>query len=192
MILHPPALRHAYADFKYDMNDSVLVVTRDAYQLCVVDRPTMRFDGGDTRFRLDHSSFFYFISGAEGHCDAGQRMTLRVMVPQQDQGSSKPEAPAKAPAAMSPGGEEDEGGTYDPPPGARRPSPPGSAGAFPGSGSSVSRPPPPHVAAGAVGNKTSAAGSTNDASSSSPPSIRGHRVVHGVVALAALLLLLPA
>lgn len=173
----------------------MLVVTRDAYQLCVVDKPTLHFEGGDTRFRLDHSAFYYFISGAEGHCDAGQRMTLRVMVPQQGDGS-KPPAPAEAPAAaMSPGGEDDEGGTFDPPPGARRSSPPGSGGAgssSPGSGSgSVSRP-LPHVAPGADGNKTSAAGSMHGASAAAAsPSIRGHRVVLAV-ALAALLLFLAA
>jgi len=172
----------------------VLVVTRDAYQLCVVDKPTLHFEGGDTRFRLDHSAFYYFISGAEGHCDAGQRMTLRVMVPQQGDGSKAP-APAEAPAAaMSPGGEDDEGGTFDPPPGARRSSPPGSgAGSWsPGSGSGSASRPPPHVAPGADGNKTSAAGSMHDASSaSSSSSLRGHRVVLGV-ALAALLLFLAA
>jgi hypothetical protein len=70
------------ADFKYDKaNDSVLLVSRDDYKLCAAAKPTQRFEGGDTRFRLDHSGLFYFLSGALGHCDAGQRMAVRVMAP---------------------------------------------------------------------------------------------------------------
>jgi hypothetical protein len=155
----------------------VLVVTRGDYQLCAADKPTLRFEGGDTRFHLNHSGYCYFISGAPGHCDAGQRMTLRAMVPQQQDGGNNPAAPARAPAAMSPGGEDDEGGTFEPP-GARSSTPGSDAGSRP----------PPHVAAGADGNKTSAAGSMHDASS--PPSLRGHRVLG--IALAALLMFLPA
>lgn len=184
----------------------MLVVNRDDYQLCVTDKPILRFEGGDTRIRLDHSGFCYFISGAPDHCDAGQRMTLRALVPEQQEGSSKPAAPAREPAAaMSPGDEDDEGGEYDPPPGARSNPPPGARSKTPpGSGDGSSSPgsgsaskPPPHEAAGADKNKTSAPpGSStheheheHDASSSSSSLHRGHRVLG--VALPALLLLLP-
>ncbi|XP_037462903.1 early nodulin-like protein 1 [Triticum dicoccoides] len=84
---------------KYEKNDSVLVVTRDDYKRCGADRPVFRLEGGEARFRLERSGFLYFISGAPGHCGAGQRFTVRVMS-QRDSGSASPtEAPA-----MSPGG----------------------------------------------------------------------------------------
>jgi hypothetical protein len=108
------------ADFKYDKaNDSVLLVSRDDYKLCAAAKPTQRFEGGDTRFRLDHSGLFYFLSGAAGHCDAGQRMAVRVMAPQ-------------PPAAMSPGDGEFTGGS--------KPAPAGGASV------SISKPPPPSSA----------------------------------------------
>uniref|UniRef100_A0A453RCK2 Phytocyanin domain-containing protein n=1 Tax=Aegilops tauschii subsp. strangulata TaxID=200361 RepID=A0A453RCK2_AEGTS len=87
------------ADFRYEKNDSVLVVTRDDYKRCGADRPVLRLEGGEARFRLERSGFLYFISGAPGHCDAGQRFTVRVMA-QRDNG---PASPTEAPA-MSPGG----------------------------------------------------------------------------------------
>ncbi|CAL5052449.1 unnamed protein product [Urochloa decumbens] len=136
-----------FLHFKYDKNDSVLVVSRDDYKFCGASRPAQRFDGGDTRVRLDHSGFSYYISGAPGHCDAGQRMTVRVLPPLQDAAATP--APAEAPAAaMAPGGGEDEGGSFDPPPGS---TPPGHGGGG-GGGGSMSGPaftassstPPPH------------------------------------------------
>uniref|UniRef100_A0A0E0LAI5 Phytocyanin domain-containing protein n=1 Tax=Oryza punctata TaxID=4537 RepID=A0A0E0LAI5_ORYPU len=122
-----------FLDFKYAQNDSVLVVSRDDYKLCNADKPEKRFDdGADVRFRLDRNGNFYFISGAPGHCRAGQRMTVRVMA---DHGSlgADGDSPAGAP---SPGDDEDDSG-----------------GSFrtPGYGNSSGSPPtPPH-------GKTSAA-----------------------------------
>ncbi|CAL5038078.1 unnamed protein product [Urochloa decumbens] len=126
-----------FLHFKYDTNDSVLVVSRDDYKFCGTSRPAQRFDGGDTRVRLDRSGFSYYISGAPGHCDAGQRMTVRVLPPLQDAAATPaPEAEAPA-AAMAPGGGggEDEGGSFDPPPGS---TPPGRGGG--GGGGSTSGP----------------------------------------------------
>ncbi|OEL13070.1 hypothetical protein BAE44_0025912 [Dichanthelium oligosanthes] len=158
-----------FLHFKYDKNDSVLVVSGDDYKFCGAAKPALRFDGGDTRFRLDHSGFCYFISGAPGHCDAGQRMTVRVL-PQQQEGSSRP-APAEAPAAMPPvgGGEDEGGGSFGPPfgsgSGAGGGSTPGHGGGASGSGSgsgstSSSTTPPPRGVVGADGNnRTSGAAS---------------------------------
>ncbi|KAM0903009.1 hypothetical protein ACQ4PT_018834 [Festuca glaucescens] len=90
---------HLAADFRYAKNDSVLVVTRDDYKVCRGDRSALRLDGGEeARFWLERSGFLYFISGAPGHCDAGQRLTVRVMA-QHDDASSPADAPA-----LSPGG----------------------------------------------------------------------------------------
>ncbi|KAF0908877.1 hypothetical protein E2562_030181 [Oryza meyeriana var. granulata] len=63
--------------FKY-VNDSVLVVNHDGYKQCGAPSPVSRFTDGDTKFRLDRSGLFYFISGVPEHCEGGQRMSLRV------------------------------------------------------------------------------------------------------------------
>ncbi|CAM0877098.1 unnamed protein product [Alopecurus aequalis] len=86
--------------FRYAMNDSVLLVTRDDYKLCRGDRPALRLDGGEeARFRLERSGILYFISGALGHCDGGQRITVRVMAQHDAGGGFDAVAPA-----LSPGG----------------------------------------------------------------------------------------
>jgi hypothetical protein len=119
------------ADFRYAKNDSVLLVTRDDYKLCRGDRPALRLDGGEeARFRLERSGVLYFVSGAPGHCEAGQRLTVRVMA-QHDAAS-----PAEAPA-LSPGG--------------------GSASTTPGSGSAAVPKTPPRGKGG--DGKTSGAAS---------------------------------
>lgn len=82
-------------------------MTRDDYKRCGADRPVLRLEGGEARFRLERSGFLYFISGAPGHCDAGQRFTVRVMA-QRDNGAASPtEAPAMSPS----------GGSFNPTPG---------------------------------------------------------------------------
>ncbi|CAN6164254.1 unnamed protein product [Urochloa humidicola] len=181
-----------FLHFKYDKNDSVLVVSRDDYKFCGASRPAQRFEGGDTRIRLDHSGFCYYISGAPGHCDAGQRMTVRVLPPFQD-GGGTPAPAAEAPAAaMAPeggdgGGDEDEGGSFQPPP-------PGSGsggGSISGPRTSASALPPPHPhgAAGAGGDgKTSGAAARGGGCGGCHHVV----VVWAVLLVASLLLLLGA
>ncbi|RCV08146.1 hypothetical protein SETIT_1G302600v2 [Setaria italica] len=77
--------------FKY-ANDSVLLVSHDDYKQCSTETPLSRFTSGDTKFRLDGTGPFYFVSGVPGHCEAGQRMIARVRAP-----SSLTGAPAAAP-----------------------------------------------------------------------------------------------
>ncbi|PNT76052.1 early nodulin-like protein 1 [Brachypodium distachyon] len=91
--------------FRYATNDSVLVVSREDYKLCSAEKPALRLEGGEGRFRLERSGFLYFISGSPGHCDAGQRLTVRVMARERDDdddqhGASSPTAAAPA---LSPG-----------------------------------------------------------------------------------------
>lgn len=168
----------SFADFKYDKNDSVLVVSRDDYKFCSAARPARRFGGGDTRLRLDNSGFTYFISGAPGHCDEGQRMTLRVLPQHQDSGGSSKPGPAGAPGAMSPGGggdDEEEGGGFAPPYGS-------------GPESTTTPPPHPHaVVGGADRNKTTSSAAPARASFGGCC----HRAV-GAVAMGASLLVLGA
>ncbi|KAL9232822.1 hypothetical protein vseg_007887 [Gypsophila vaccaria] len=65
--------------FKYS-KDSVLQVDREDYGSCNVTSPILKFEDGNTVFKFDHSGFFCFISGKPGHCEAGQKMIVRVMV----------------------------------------------------------------------------------------------------------------
>ncbi|XVE80550.1 hypothetical protein DITRI_Ditri14bG0149100 [Diplodiscus trichospermus] len=65
--------------FKYN-NDSVMVVNHTSYTNCTVSDPIFKFEDGDTVFQFDRYGFFYFISGKHGHCKAGQRLIVRVMV----------------------------------------------------------------------------------------------------------------
>ncbi|URD94994.1 Plastocyanin-like domain [Musa troglodytarum] len=65
--------------FKYE-NDSVLVVDKNAYKECNTTDPQLKFVDGNTTFRFDRHGYFYFISGKPGHCEAGERLIVRVMV----------------------------------------------------------------------------------------------------------------
>ncbi|KAH0656817.1 hypothetical protein KY290_032482 [Solanum tuberosum] len=65
--------------FKYK-KDSVMEVTDKDYKKCNSTQPHFFSNSGNTMFMLEHSGYYYFISGAAGHCERGQRMILRVMV----------------------------------------------------------------------------------------------------------------
>ncbi|GFP94089.1 early nodulin-like protein 1 [Phtheirospermum japonicum] len=64
--------------FKYK-KDSVMEVDKKNYKECNSDRPIFFSNTGNTMYTLDRSGFFYFISGATGHCEKGQRMIVWVM-----------------------------------------------------------------------------------------------------------------
>lgn len=70
-------------------------VGEDDYFDCNATHPTFFSNNGNTVFRLDHSGTFYFISGASGHCQKGQKMIVRVMVPDE---SLRQHAKSSAPA----------------------------------------------------------------------------------------------
>ncbi|CAN4079169.1 unnamed protein product [Withania somnifera] len=65
--------------FKYK-KDSVMEVTDQEYKKCNSTRPSFFSNTGNTMFTLDHTGYFYFMSGAAGHCERGQRMIVRVIV----------------------------------------------------------------------------------------------------------------
>ncbi|KAI4350586.1 hypothetical protein L6164_005032 [Bauhinia variegata] len=69
--------------FKYK-KDSVMEVTQEDYNKCNSTHPNFFSNTGSTVFRLEHPGSFYFISGASGHCEKGQRMIVRVMYPDDD------------------------------------------------------------------------------------------------------------
>ncbi|KAG0534338.1 hypothetical protein BDA96_04G271400 [Sorghum bicolor] len=89
--------------FKYANNDSVLLVSHDDYKQCSTETPVSRFSSGDTKFKLDSYGPLYFVSGAAGHCEAGQRMIVRVRAPSALYGSPAA-APGMPPAVSGRGG----------------------------------------------------------------------------------------
>lgn len=54
-------------------------VTDKEYKKCNSTHPIFFSNTGNTAFRLDHPGPFYFISGASGHCEKGQRMIIKAM-----------------------------------------------------------------------------------------------------------------
>ncbi|KAK6912492.1 Phytocyanin domain [Dillenia turbinata] len=69
-----------YLVWKYDSNeDSVLQVTRESYLKCNTSDPIAAYKDGNTKVKLDHSGPFYFISGAAGHCEKGQKLIVVVL-----------------------------------------------------------------------------------------------------------------
>ncbi|CAI9098817.1 OLC1v1035530C1 [Oldenlandia corymbosa var. corymbosa] len=86
---------------EYDANnDSVLEVSEADYNTCNKDNPIRAFHDGRTRIQLDRSGPFYFISGADGHCQQGQKLEVRVLSPRH--GSRVQASPAPAPFAYAP------------------------------------------------------------------------------------------
>ncbi|KAK6156618.1 hypothetical protein DH2020_010866 [Rehmannia glutinosa] len=78
---------------KYDgKTDSVLEVTEENYKSCNKSNPIKLYSDGNTKITLDKSGPFFFISGAEGHCDKGQKVEIKVL------SSNHGHSPAPSPA----------------------------------------------------------------------------------------------
>lgn len=95
---------YTHAVFVYHPNqDSVLQVTRDAYDSCNTDAPTAKFADGKTSFALTHSGPYYFISGNKDHCNKNEKLVVIVMADRSGNNnttttSSSPPSPAPAPS----------------------------------------------------------------------------------------------
>ncbi|XP_047339450.1 early nodulin-like protein 1 [Impatiens glandulifera] len=59
--------------------DSVLEVNKRDYITCNTSNPIEVHKDGDTKVKLERSGPFYFISGAQGHCEKGQKVIIVVM-----------------------------------------------------------------------------------------------------------------
>ncbi|KAL3533064.1 hypothetical protein ACH5RR_006585, partial [Cinchona calisaya] len=82
---------------EYDANsDSVLEVVEADYKSCNKSNPIKAFHDGKTKIQLDRSGPFYFISGAENHCQKGQKLVVEVL-------SAKHASSGPAPAPSSAG-----------------------------------------------------------------------------------------
>ncbi|KAF9612653.1 hypothetical protein IFM89_003128 [Coptis chinensis] len=82
--------------------DSVLQVSRKHYVSCSTKNPIVVYKNATTMIVLDKSGPFYFISGAEGHCEQGQKMIVVVLSEvhtfRQFRGISPARAPSPSPS----------------------------------------------------------------------------------------------
>ncbi|CAN8268925.1 unnamed protein product [Cochlearia groenlandica] len=92
--------------FVYQPNqDSVLQVTRDAYDTCNTDSPTAKFADGKTSIALTSSGPYYFISGNKDNCNKNQKLVVIVMADRNGNTTttpSSPPSPSPAPSGESP------------------------------------------------------------------------------------------
>ncbi|KAE8126072.1 hypothetical protein FH972_020819 [Carpinus fangiana] len=66
--------------WNYDPSkDSVLQVSEKDFESCSTSSPIAVYKDGSTKVKLDRSGAFYFISGAEGHCEKGQKLVTVVL-----------------------------------------------------------------------------------------------------------------
>ncbi|WVZ94061.1 hypothetical protein U9M48_040003 [Paspalum notatum var. saurae] len=87
--------------FKVDgAADSVLEVTRDDYNRCSTASPlsTHKPTAGAAMVPLPRSGPYYFVGGAPGSCQKGQRLLLVVMSEKHSRGRLRSLAPVPAPA----------------------------------------------------------------------------------------------
>ena len=85
--------------------DSVLLVEPADYNACNSNTSSYdkRFDDGSTSFTLDTAGAFFFISGVEANCRAGEKLIVMVAgggpAPAPQGGSSSPTPAATAPSS---------------------------------------------------------------------------------------------
>ncbi|CAK9238692.1 unnamed protein product [Sphagnum troendelagicum] len=67
-------------DFVYASGkDSVMQVTVDDYNTCNTMHPIASWSNGPAAYPLHGFTILYFISGAPGHCAAGEKVTIEVL-----------------------------------------------------------------------------------------------------------------
>ncbi|KAE9609273.1 hypothetical protein Lal_00020202 [Lupinus albus] len=100
-----------YLVWKYDGGkDSVLQVKKEDYANCNTSKPINEYNDGNTKVKLDRPGPFYFISGAKGHCENGEKIVVVVISPKRNRyigispspsPSQSLEAPAIAPTSSA-------------------------------------------------------------------------------------------
>ena len=105
----------SFAVFKYEKGqNSVLVVSQEAYSNCNVESPIQKFADGNTEFKFDRSGPFFFIAGNADSCRKGQRLIVVVLALRNAPLAPTPAVPGKAPPP-SPLSESPEGSTSSAP-----------------------------------------------------------------------------
>ncbi|KAI3803088.1 hypothetical protein L1987_31236 [Smallanthus sonchifolius] len=80
--------------FKYDSKtDSVLEVEEGDYNKCNKMKPIHEYHDGNTTVKINESGAFFFISGANGHCEKGLKLEVKVL--SQKHSSPPPALPPK-------------------------------------------------------------------------------------------------
>ncbi|CAN7097607.1 early nodulin-like protein 3 [Brassica rapa] len=88
--------------FIYQPNqDSVLQVTRDAYDSCNTDEPTAKFTDGHTSFKLDRAGPYYFMSGNKDNCHKNQKLVIIVMADRSNTKTTTTSSPPPSPSVES-------------------------------------------------------------------------------------------
>ncbi|GLT72103.1 hypothetical protein SLA2020_440630 [Shorea laevis] len=100
--------------------DSVLEVTKDAYDNCGTDTPVTKYTDGHTIVGLNRSGSFYFISGNKDNCLKGEKLIVVVMADRSNSSApptaSPPTPPATPPASVpapAPAGESPPTGAVE-------------------------------------------------------------------------------
>ncbi|XP_010526321.1 PREDICTED: early nodulin-like protein 1 [Tarenaya hassleriana] len=87
--------------WRYDPKiDSVLQVTREDFESCNTSKPIKEGKDGNTKVELDKSGPHFFISGAHGNCDKGEKMVVVVLSPNHP--PPKPSGSTVSPAPAPP------------------------------------------------------------------------------------------
>ena len=88
--------------FKFDpTKDSVLQVQEGDYKKCITTKPITAYKDSPAKFKLVELGAFYFISGAEGSGDNGERFAIKVLSHKHAGGSSDAPTPSSSPNASS-------------------------------------------------------------------------------------------
>lgn len=75
--------------WKYNAeNDSVMQVKAKDYERCDRSEPIRGYKDGHTKIELKRSGPYYFISGEEGHCQRGEKLTVVVLSPNHNKSDS--------------------------------------------------------------------------------------------------------
>ncbi|GJV46433.1 early nodulin-like protein 1 [Tanacetum coccineum] len=90
--------------FKFDpKKDSVIQVQEGDYKKCITTKPIMEYKDSPAKVKLVESGAFYFVSGAEGSCDKGEKLAVKVLSHKHAGGSSAAPTPSATPSS-SPSG----------------------------------------------------------------------------------------
>ncbi|KAM6544091.1 hypothetical protein CsatB_008538 [Cannabis sativa] len=83
--------------WKYDgEKDSVLEVSKEDYETCNTGEAIKEHKDGNTKVSLERAGPFYFISGAKGHCQKGQKLIVVVLSPRRSRFFGVSPAPSPA------------------------------------------------------------------------------------------------
>ncbi|RRT64183.1 hypothetical protein BHE74_00035709 [Ensete ventricosum] len=112
------------AVFEYNNTyHNVLGVRKEDYKACNASSPITTYTSGNDSIRLKRHGHHFFICGMPGHCEAGQKVDIRILKP------TSSAAPSGSPAASPRPANGGKGNVSSP---AASPRPSGAATAAPG------------------------------------------------------------